>query len=133
MRLHSQLLRLAFLLLLPAGLAEQVSAQAAARTAAPPTRSRAPRGAWPVASPAAVGLNAAVLDSIDAEIRGGRYGPVNRFLVIRQGRIAYDKAYTYNYDSIYGDSARVRNALNSHDPTRVRPLRARRSHLSPSR
>jgi CubicO group peptidase (beta-lactamase class C family) len=38
-------------------------------------------------------------------------------LVIRHGRVAYDATYRYDYDKIYGDSARVTNALNPHDPT----------------
>jgi CubicO group peptidase (beta-lactamase class C family) len=70
---------------------------------------------WPTAQPAAVGLNAAVLDSIDAEIRSGRYGAVDRFLVIRRGRLAYDRRYANNYDSLYGDSARRATTLRSHD------------------
>jgi len=109
MPLRTRLRRLAIVVLLPVGLAAQ--------PAAPTTRGSTPGGAWPVATPAAVGLNGAVLDSIDAEIRSGRYGLVDRFLVIRHGRIAYDKAYTHDYDAIYADSARTRNALNSHDPT----------------
>jgi CubicO group peptidase (beta-lactamase class C family) len=77
----------------------------------------APGRSWPTATPAAVGLNASVLDSIDAEIRLGRYGYVDRMLVIRHGQIAYDASYPHDYDAIYGDSARVTNALNPHDPT----------------
>jgi CubicO group peptidase (beta-lactamase class C family) len=72
---------------------------------------------WPTTTPQAVGLNAAVFDSIDAEIRSGRYGYVDRMLVIRRGRIAYDKSYRHDYDSIYADSARVRSPLNAHDLT----------------
>src|SRR5687767_1438192 len=70
---------------------------------------------WPTTTPRAVGLNAAVLDSIDAEIRGGRYGAVDRFLVIRRGQVAYDRRYANNYDSIYGDSARLATTLRTHD------------------
>lgn len=70
---------------------------------------------WPTATPRAVGLNAAVLDSIDAEIRAGRYGAVDRFLVIRHGKLAWDRRYRQNYDSIYGDSARSAISLVSHD------------------
>ena len=70
---------------------------------------------WPTASPQSVGLNPAVLDSIDAEIRSGRYGNVDRFLVIRRGRLAFDRRYAHNYDSIYGDSARVATTLRTGD------------------
>src|SRR3712207_2556620 len=76
-----------------------------------------PTKAWPTAAPQAVGLNAAVLDSIDAEIRSGQYGYVDRMLVIRRGRIAYDRSYRQNYDSIYADSARTKGPLNAHELT----------------
>jgi CubicO group peptidase (beta-lactamase class C family) len=72
---------------------------------------------WPTATPASVGINAAVLDSIDGEIRSGSYNYVDRMVVIRNGRLVYDKHYSWNYDSIYADSAKTRNPLNAHDPT----------------
>ncbi|HYH80188.1 MAG TPA: serine hydrolase [Longimicrobium sp.] len=85
--------------------------------AAPGARAQAPFPAerWQTASPQSLGLNAAVLDSIDAEIRSGRYGHVDRFLVIRRGRMAFDRRYSQNYDSIYGDSARLATTLRTHD------------------
>ena len=84
--------------------------------AAPATaQSPSPTKGWATATPQAVGLNAAVLDSIDAEITAGRYGFVDRMLVIRRGRIAFDRSYRHDYDRIYGDSARVRSPLNAHD------------------
>ena len=77
----------------------------------------APKGKWPVASPASVGLNKAVLDSLDAEIAAGKYGFIDRMLVIRHGKVAFDKAYVNDYMKAYGDSAKVKNALNAHDVT----------------
>lgn len=86
--------------------------------AARPTAAQdAPGRTWPTATPAALGLNASTLDSIDAEITAGRYGYVDRMLVIRRGRIAYDKRYTHDYDRIYGDAARAKSPLNAHDLT----------------
>lgn len=76
-----------------------------------------PTKGWPTATPQSVGLNAKVLDSLDAEISSGRYGYVDRMLVIRRGRVAYDKAYTHDYARIYADSMRVTGALNPHDET----------------
>jgi len=72
---------------------------------------------WPVATAARLGLNPAVLDSLHNEITSGRYGYVDRMLVIRHGKIAFDKSYAHDYDAAYGDSAKVTNALNAHDPT----------------
>ena len=74
-----------------------------------------PTKGWPNATPQSVGLNSAVLDSIDAEIKAGRYGYVDRMLVIRRGRVAYDRSYSQDYDKIYGDSLRAPGALNAHD------------------
>ena len=76
-----------------------------------------PTKGWPTATPQAVGLNAAVLDSIDREISSGTYGNVDRMLVIRHGRVAYDKRYTHDYDRVYADSVHVNGALNPHDET----------------
>ena len=53
--------------------------------------------AWPTAKPAAMGVNAAVLDSIDAEIKAGQYGYVDRFVVIRTGTIVFDGSYRHDY------------------------------------
>lgn len=76
-----------------------------------------PAERWPAATPSEVGLDVAVLDSIHAEITAGRYGYVDRMLVIRRGRVAYDKRYTHDYDRVYGDSARHPNSLSAHDVT----------------
>jgi CubicO group peptidase (beta-lactamase class C family) len=61
-------------------------------------------------------VNAAVLDSLDREITAGRYGNVDRLLVIRGGRAIYDRRYPRDYDRIYGDSSRTPNPLVAHDP-----------------
>ena len=76
-----------------------------------------PTKAWPTSTPQQVGVNRAVLDSIDAEISSGRYGYVDRMVVIRHGRLVYDKSYRQDYDRAYGDSVHVRGALNPHDFT----------------
>lgn len=72
---------------------------------------------WRRATPASVGISGAVLDSIDSEIRSGRYGLVDRFLVIRGGRLVHDGRYRQDYDRAYGDSARHATVLRSHDRT----------------
>ena len=77
----------------------------------------APTKTWPTAPAATVGVDRRVLDSIDAEIKAGRYGYVDRFLVIRRGKIVFDGAYSQDYDRAYGDSARVSNPLNPHHLT----------------
>jgi CubicO group peptidase (beta-lactamase class C family) len=76
-----------------------------------------PGRTWPTTTPTRARIAAAVLDSLDAEITAGRYGYVDRMLVIRQGRVVLDRSYRHDYDRIYGDSVRVRSPLNAHDVT----------------
>ena len=76
-----------------------------------------PGRSWPTTDAKTAGINAAILDSIDSEIKAGRYGYVDRFLVIRRGSIAYDKSYQHDYDKIYHDSALISSPLNPHHLT----------------
>lgn len=76
-----------------------------------------PGRTWPSADPTAYGVNTAVLDSIDSEIRSGRYGYVDRFVLIRGGHVLFDKTYAHDYDRIYADSAKSSSMLNPHHLT----------------
>ena len=78
---------------------------------------RPAQSGWPLTTPAAARINGRVLDSLDTEIARGDYGNVDRMLVIRGSRIAFDKRYRHDYDSIYADSAKTPNPLNAADPT----------------
>src|ERR1700759_3938797 len=73
---------------------------------------------WPAgSSPSAMGVNKAVLDSIDREIAAGQYGLIDRMLVIRHGQVVYDHSYPHDYAKAYADSVNVKGALNASDPT----------------
>ncbi len=87
-----------------------LDAQASSRTAAPGRQ-------WPTASPTALGLNPAVLDSIDAEIKAGKYGYMDRMLVIRHGTVAFNRSYANDYDQLFRDSVATHGSLNMHDFT----------------
>ena len=76
-----------------------------------------PTKQWPTTTLQAAGINRAVVDSIDAEITSGRYGFVDRMLIIRHGKIAFDKSYTHDYVQAYKDSVNATGALNGSDPT----------------
>jgi CubicO group peptidase (beta-lactamase class C family) len=76
-----------------------------------------PAREWPVASPAAVGLDAASLTRFDADIASGKYGHVDGMLVIRRGRMAFERAYKHDYDRIYGEQSRRKSGLNANDAT----------------
>src|SRR5215208_6606787 len=53
-------------------------AATSAAAAQPSSRHVWPTKGWSTATPQAVGLNGKVLDSLDAEIKSGRYGNVDR-------------------------------------------------------
>ena len=76
-----------------------------------------PTKQWPTASPSSVGINVAVLDSINAEIAAGKYGYVDRMVVIRHGKLVYDRSYHQDYARAYADSVAVTGPLNAHDFT----------------
>jgi CubicO group peptidase (beta-lactamase class C family) len=76
-----------------------------------------PTKQWPTTTLQAANINRAVVDSIDAEITSGRYGFVDRMLIIRHGKLAFDKSYTHDYVQAYKDSVNATGALNGSDPT----------------
>lgn len=59
---------------------------------------------WPVTTPRAAGLDPKVLARLDAEIARGDYGHVDSMLVIRHGRIAYERTYKRDYETIYAST-----------------------------
>ena len=71
---------------------------------------------WNSASPAEVGLDTKVLAAFDADLAAGKYGLVDSMLVIRHGRVAYERSYRHDYDAIYGEQAKKRSGLNALDP-----------------
>ncbi|OLE71500.1 MAG: serine hydrolase, partial [Bacteroidetes bacterium 13_1_20CM_4_60_6] len=78
-------------------------------------QSPSPTKQWPTATPQSVGLNPAVFDSIDAEAKSGRYGNVDRILVIRHGKIVFDRSYAQDYDRAYKEAAVTVSPLNGRD------------------
>jgi CubicO group peptidase (beta-lactamase class C family) len=57
-----------------------------------------PTKAWPSSAPAAEGMSAAPLDAFDRELAAGKYGFVDSMLVIRHGRVVYEKTYDHAAD-----------------------------------
>jgi CubicO group peptidase (beta-lactamase class C family) len=72
---------------------------------------------WPVSVPQDVGLDPKVLAALDADIAAGKYGYIDSLLVIRHGKLAFDRSYRQDYNKIYGKEAKEPGALNAHDPT----------------
>jgi len=76
-----------------------------------------PTRGWSSTTPPEVGLDAKVLASIDADIGEGKYGYVDSMLVIRHGKVAFERFYGHDYGSIYGLESRTPGPLVVHDPT----------------
>lgn len=52
-----------------------------------------PTKGWPSSTPAAEGMDTAALDALDRELAAGKNGYVDSMLVIRHGRVVYEKTY----------------------------------------
>jgi len=68
-------------------------------------------------TPPEVGLDAKVLAAFDADIGEGKYGYVDSMLVIRHGKVAYERFYGHDYGSIYRQESRTPGPLVVHDPS----------------
>jgi CubicO group peptidase (beta-lactamase class C family) len=52
---------------------------------------------WPVSTPATEGVDGNALAALDAELAAGIHGNVDGLLVIRHGKVIFDKRYTHDY------------------------------------
>lgn len=72
---------------------------------------------WTVSTLEAEGFNPAAINRFVEDLRVGRYGLVNHFLLIRHGRVVVDEKFERDYESI---AATVRPdekvGINTHDP-----------------
>ena len=75
-----------------------------------------PTTPWEVAQPSRLGLNKDSLTSLDQELASGKYGHIDGLLVIRHGKVGYEKSYRHNYAEIYQKEVSTKSALNSSDP-----------------
>jgi len=81
-----------------------------------------PGETWPVSTPAAENVNGAVLDSIDAEIRAGEFGRIDHFLVIRHGKLIYDRHYERDYAALaVADGRDTTHHIYNYDDPRWHP------------
>ena len=77
-----------------------------------------PTKGWPSSTPAAEGLNASVLDRLDAELASGKHGYVDGLLVIRHGRVVYEKSYRHDYARLFQTAPdQVPGPYNYYDPS----------------
>ncbi len=59
-----------------------------------------PDESWPVSSPEAEGVDPAAIASIHADMQAGKYGLIDHFLLIRNGRIIADHQYEQDYEAV---------------------------------
>jgi CubicO group peptidase (beta-lactamase class C family) len=80
-------------------------------------QSQWPTKTWPTSTPRAEGLDSTVLASFDADIAAGKFGFIDSMLVIRHGKIVYERNYKHDYDRIYAKEAAQAGPLNANDPS----------------
>lgn len=71
--------------------------------------------AWPRSSPAAEGVDARALDALDAELAKGMHGNVDGLLIVRHGKLIYEKRYARDYKALDPDPAAPRGPYNYYD------------------
>ena len=72
---------------------------------------------WQLAQPATVSLSDEALEAVHQDIKSGRYGYIDAFLVARQGKLVYEQYYEHDYPSIYRQEAATPGALVVNDPS----------------
>jgi CubicO group peptidase (beta-lactamase class C family) len=60
--------------------------------------SSGPTKTWPESTPRAEGLDPAPLEAFDRDLASGKYGYVDSMLVIRRGKVVYEKTYDHAAD-----------------------------------
>jgi CubicO group peptidase (beta-lactamase class C family) len=71
---------------------------------------------WPGSTPATERVDAAALATLDAEIVEGKHGNVDGLLVIRHGKVVFEKRYARDYVSQNPEPARLSHPYNYYDP-----------------
>lgn len=76
-----------------------------------------PTSGWTSTTASEVDLNPKVLSTLDADIAQGKYGYVDSMLIIRGGKVAFERYYDRDYNSIYQKKASTPGPLVVNDPT----------------
>jgi CubicO group peptidase (beta-lactamase class C family) len=74
-----------------------------------------PTRGWRNTTPSEVGLDAKVLAALDTDNSDGKYGYIDSMLLIRHGKVAYERYYGHDYDRIYRQEAKTPSPLVVHD------------------
>jgi CubicO group peptidase (beta-lactamase class C family) len=60
-----------------------------------------PTRGWDTATPESVGIDATALAAFDAELASGAHGYVDGMLVVRHGRLVFERSYLHDYDALF--------------------------------
>lgn len=76
-----------------------------------------PTKAWPESTPEAQGIDRAALDAFDRELAAGKFGYVDSMLVIRHGRVGYERTYdrARDYERLFAGKG-APGIYNYYDP-----------------
>jgi len=75
-----------------------------------------PTKGWATSTPEAEGLDAATLATLDREFAGGTFGQVTGMLVVRHGKVVFDKSYAHDFDRLFAGRDQTRGPYNYYDP-----------------
>lgn len=88
---------------------------------APPAAAEAvsswPTKGWVTSTPEAEGLDPAALTAFHDEFAAGTHGLIDSMLVIRHGKLAFERSYTHDYEALFKRQPdQTRGPYNYHDP-----------------
>ncbi|MEZ5285764.1 MAG: serine hydrolase, partial [Vicinamibacterales bacterium] len=88
---------------------------------APPARTAPLEDVWPdrewaTATPEDAGLDGPTLTALDAEFASGSRGQVTGMLVVRRGRIVFERTYPHDFDALFTGREPERGPYNYFDP-----------------
>jgi CubicO group peptidase (beta-lactamase class C family) len=75
-----------------------------------------PTKGWPSSTPEAEGLDPSALAALDGEFASGSRGQITGMLVIRHGRVVFEKSYAHDFDKLFEGRDPVRGPYNYYDP-----------------
>jgi CubicO group peptidase (beta-lactamase class C family) len=74
-----------------------------------------PTRGWTTSTPGAEGVDASVLEAFHRDLASGKHGYVDGMLVIRNGRVVFERSYDHDYDRLF-EGKGERGPYNYYDP-----------------
>jgi Beta-lactamase len=66
-----------------------------------------------IAAPASLGIDAAPLAALDADIAAAKFQLVDSLLIMRCGEVVFERRYPHDYAAVYGKEAHTKGPLNA--------------------